>query len=336
MVPFSRFGCVVYSVQTLYNESDPMAEATRSSRMQCMEVWGGNAATERTLSLVGLDIFVLSQPFRGAAAGGDIHYISACGSGRVTRTLVADVSGHGDAVAQVADTLRNLIHRFVNYIDQRKLVQAMNARFCAYFRDGLFATALIATYFAPTRKLTISNAGHPPPLLFRVKTGEWSYIYVASNGKEAATDLPLGIDEDMDYHGVTVTLEPGDLVLCYTDPLLEMQRDGQIAGRAGLLAFMNQLPKGGQAVSVIPAVLDGARRSYESLEDSDDLTLVLLQCSGQSQRASMREVVAGTARWMRQRFSNDPTASTPFPWPEWSVPNVLGAVLPWFNRFWRP
>jgi len=54
----------------------------------------------------GLDAWVSSQPEGHAVAGGDVYYFSSCASGRITRILLADVSGHGELIARTAAGLR--------------------------------------------------------------------------------------------------------------------------------------------------------------------------------------------------------------------------------------
>jgi sigma-B regulation protein RsbU (phosphoserine phosphatase) len=57
-----------------------------------MEVWGGNAAIDNGVIMPGLDAWVYARPYQQQAAGGDIHYVSSCATGRIIRLLVADVS----------------------------------------------------------------------------------------------------------------------------------------------------------------------------------------------------------------------------------------------------
>src|SRR5437762_14360996 len=86
--------------------------------MRCLEVWGGNQAVDNGVVMAGLDAWLYSRPFRDQSAGGDLHYVSSCAAGMVTRVLVADVSGHGESVADAARALRGLMRRYVNYVDQ--------------------------------------------------------------------------------------------------------------------------------------------------------------------------------------------------------------------------
>src|SRR5687768_18611008 len=57
---------------------------------------GGNQPADSGVVMAGLDAWVYCRPYHGAAAGGDVYYVSSCATGRITRLLVADVSGHGD------------------------------------------------------------------------------------------------------------------------------------------------------------------------------------------------------------------------------------------------
>ena len=67
-----------------------------------MEVWGGSQLTQRSVQFSGLDAWVYSKPHAHADKGGDVIYASSCATGRITRLLLADVAGHGSAVAATA------------------------------------------------------------------------------------------------------------------------------------------------------------------------------------------------------------------------------------------
>src|SRR5262249_32776909 len=115
--------------------------------MACMEVWGGNALVNNSVSMPGLDAWVYSRPYAMAQEGGDVYYVSCCAAGRVTRLLVADVSGHGEEVRDTAGVLRNLMRRFVNHLDQRHFVKSMNRQFIQLNDAGRFATAVVTTFY---------------------------------------------------------------------------------------------------------------------------------------------------------------------------------------------
>src|SRR5438034_6831196 len=144
--------------------------------MTCMEVWGGNQSVDSGVVMAGLDAWVYSKPYGGSDGGGDVYYVSSCATGRITRLLVADVSGHGQAVADLAVTLRTLMRKYVNHIDQTRFVRSMNERFVEMSAAGIFATAVVTTFFAPTKQLSLCHAGHPPAMLYRAGTKTWSVL----------------------------------------------------------------------------------------------------------------------------------------------------------------
>jgi phosphoserine phosphatase RsbU/P len=159
-----------------------------------MEVWGSSQLTSSGVELPGLDVWVYSKPFRQAQHGGDVYYVSSCASGRISRLLLADVSGHGKSVASTAADLRTLMRRFVNRLDQKEFVRLLNEQFTSLSRQGTFSTAVVTTFFAPSRRLTLCNAGHPRPLLFRALDGRWSFLGHQDNPeKKGPLNIPLGI-----------------------------------------------------------------------------------------------------------------------------------------------
>ena len=120
--------------------------------MQCTEVWGGNELVERGVIMTGLDAWVYSRPFEGDEEGGDIHYLSSCSTGRITRALIADVSGHGAVVSGTAKRLRTLMRRYINYVNQSRLVEGMNKEFAGLAQAGHFATAVVMTFWGPAAR----------------------------------------------------------------------------------------------------------------------------------------------------------------------------------------
>ena len=163
-------------------------------RVSCMEIWGGNEAVDKTVTVPGIDAWVYSRPYAGQERGGDIHYVSMCGAGAISRFSIADVSGHGDMVGEVAGHLRALMRKHINNLDQTRFVQALNREFSALAADGTFATALLTTYFAPTDHLITCNAGHPTPLLYRVREGRWHFLkHDMPDHVDRLANLPLGV-----------------------------------------------------------------------------------------------------------------------------------------------
>ena len=146
---------------------EPLDGPPEHHTMHCMEIWGGNKAVLEAIATPGLDIWVYSEPYQAAVHGGDVHYVTLCGGGIITRLIVADVSGHGEAVAKFSDALRTLMRRNINSKSQKRLVKALNRQFTELAQLRRFATAVIATYLATTDRLAICNAAHPRPIWYR-------------------------------------------------------------------------------------------------------------------------------------------------------------------------
>lgn len=298
--------------------------------MQCLEVWGGNRATDNAVTLPGVDAWVYARPHENAAEGGDLHYLSSCATGRIVRVLLADVSGHGPAVAGVATSLRNLMRRYVNYVDQTLLVSGVNAEFTRLAEMSGFATAIVATYWTPTDEIVLSNAGHPPPMVYRAASRSWQVAQArsaAGGSGDQPSNIPLGIAEQVGYDTFTIRLARGDLLLLYTDSLIEARDEqGKMLGVPGLLRRLDALRTTDPA-ALIPALL-AALGGEAAL--ADDATILLLRPNDHKPRGSLATgLLAG---WRIARESIRGLGRLPIPLPQVSLRNLGGAFLDRINR----
>ncbi|MBI5762539.1 MAG: serine/threonine-protein phosphatase [Planctomycetes bacterium] len=189
-------------------------------KLVCSELWGGNRPVHRRVELPGLRGVLYSQPC-GGGRGGDVHYLSVCGSGVFSRLCLADVAGHGETVAAISGELHRHMRRAMNSLDQRKVLRDLNANLEAL---GLHAmtTAAAVTYYPPSRSLSFSYAGHPPGWVFRRATNVWNQLTLAeTRGTTRLTNAPMGIEADADFTRQTIKAEQGDRFLLVTDGVLE-------------------------------------------------------------------------------------------------------------------
>lgn len=162
-------------------------EALEQHTLHCMEIWGGIEPVERSVSTPGLDLWVFSEPYRGEDRGGDVYYVTLCGGGLITRLVVADVSGHGRDVAEFSSRLRAMLRKNINQKSQKRLVESLNREFAEMAQLRRFATTVVLTFLASTGRLSISNAGHPRPLLFRDRA---AVVAAAGNRRRARLGKP--------------------------------------------------------------------------------------------------------------------------------------------------
>ncbi len=309
--------------------------APATQHMQCMEVWGGSQLTSRGVAFGGLDAWVYSKPYGNAQHGGDVYYASSCATGRISRLLLADVSGHGTSVAATAADLRTLMRRFVNRLDQTEFVRLLNQQFAAMSKAGTFATAIVATFFEPSRRMTICNAGHPRPLIYRAAQKKWDFL--GHDGKPGATpsNIPLGLLEMSEYEQFDVELEPGDCVLSYTDALMESNdANGDMLGENGVLRIARLLGDL-EPEKLIDALLrEIAERYPENLSD-DDVTVLLVRANGRPLHFSFKEKLEALRRFSRTLLSSLNPRAERAPFPDAKLANIGGAIIPALGRRWR-
>ena len=154
----------------------------------------------------------------------------------VQSRLSRETCGHSCAGSSIAWTRRNL--------------SVCSITRCTFPGWGL-ATAVVTTFFAPSRRLNVCNAGHPRPLLYRVAARHWDFL--EHNGAEPAEhsgprNMPLGIMDLTEYDQFDIELETGDCLLTYTDALIESHdADGRRTRRSLTAAHFVRLLANGKS-----------------------------------------------------------------------------------------
>lgn len=273
--------------------AEKIAEPAKSEEaiMNCMEVWGGNETTDNRVTRPGLDVWIWSRSLGSNEAGSsDLHLLSSCASGRITRMLLAEVCGDGPVFREIADDLRKLMKRNVNSIQQERLVGELSRRLVGASERGGFASTLISTYFAPTRSFNLCNAGHPPPLLFRAQSQEWS-ILKQPPAELSLAKAPLGVVDRREYQQFKTKLQVGDMVLSYSNAFTECRiPNGRILGIEGVLNHVRQLglQEPSDIVGSLVALIQSKRIDNRVADDAT----VLLCCATETKVGWRNNVLA--------------------------------------------
>lgn len=260
----------------MLDESKTMTLKKTATRMQCMEIWGGNRAVDKSFEAPGLDLYVFSAPYQSSkTGGGDIYYCTSCASGRITRMLLADVAGHGESASKLAIVLRDLLRDNVNTISQEHFIEAMNREFGKVAEESCFATAVVATFFEPTGRFTFGLAGHPHPIYYQAAKRSWSHLVSQGLRDDEIGNMPLGMLDHSIYTGHSIATQQGDMFLLYSDAFMEaVDRDGNQLGILGLVRILNQWNQP-DPIDVIPFLWT----EIQSLSDKnlldDDATIFL-------------------------------------------------------------
>ncbi len=302
--------------------------------MACMEVWGGNDAVDKNIEMLGLNSWIYSKPFAESDSGGDVYYLSSCATGRIIRLLVADVSGHGKQVQEPANNLKMFMRRYINQINQKRFVKAMNHALLGFAEGGLFATAVVATYFAPTRSLTLTNAGHPPPIYFDKKTGLWRLLKTSENETNKPIDIPLGIMDMSEYEIYEMRLNLGDVVILYTDSLIECRNaNGDFLGEDGLCAMLNEIDTE-DLEHLNTTILEHLRKLNPDNLKNDDTTLMIFSPNSLFEENYQAPTLKQHLKVMGSILSKIFTKGAVVPFPDLHPSNIGGAMFKFMNKLW--
>jgi sigma-B regulation protein RsbU (phosphoserine phosphatase) len=257
--------------------SDMAAEPTGDNRMACLEIRGGNRRESYSLELPGLSAWVSCRPLPPASQGGDLHYMTVCSKGAISRVVLADVAGHGEGVSTIAERLREGLRKHVNTWDQSILVQELNNSFLAGANGVQFATAFVLGHYVESGELLFTNAGHVPPLWYRAAERKWLIISHSTPYAKDVADLPLGIIEGTPYSQTAIQLSPGDLLVLYTDGISESRdaADRQL-GSEQLASLASTVPvelpdKAGEAL------FSRVEMFRDPVPAADDETIIVLR-----------------------------------------------------------
>ena len=185
---------------------------------------------------------------------------------------VFDAMGHGLAAAGVAAfAISAYRHSRRRGCELLETYAAMDDAVRDQFPGERYVTAVIAQLDLGTGRLTWISAGHPPPLI--VRDGRLTRTL------SAAPAAPLGIPlEGPSPILAEESLEPGDLLLLYTDGLTEARHpDGQMFTVAGLGEFVEREAGAGQ---IAPETLRRLRHTIVDRQPGplrDDATAVLVE-----------------------------------------------------------
>jgi sigma-B regulation protein RsbU (phosphoserine phosphatase) len=265
---------------SLIETTQPDRSEEPAYKLACMEVWGGNRKTIQSVELPGLSGWVYSKPFEASAGGGDLHYLSVCNHGILSRIALADVSGHGMGVDSVAIKLRGLIREYINTWDQSALMRDINNVFREDQREGSYATASIFGFYLQFSCLAFTNAGHLPPLCYRASRRQWEFLQEAPSPSGEIHGLPLGLITGTGYRQNAVKIDTDDMLVLYTDGITEaVNQAGEELTAEGLLRLVRSCSVG-SPLATGRSLLDAVREFQRGMPDNDDQTMIVLQRTG--------------------------------------------------------
>jgi PAS domain S-box-containing protein len=218
----------------------------------------------------------------GMGVGGDWYDLLELPAGRVG-LVIGDVQGHNMQAAAVMGQLRNALRAYAAEGHEPAAVLSRTNRMMRDLDPGLFATCCYVAVEVGTGLATVALAGHPPPMR-RAHDGTVTSL-------EGPVGAPLGVAPDAEYATRDWHLDPGDLLLLFTDGLVEDSGQSLDVGLGALAALLSTAQ-----VDDLDALADHVMAA--SLPDdrlSDDVAVLLARHDG----------VPGTVAPVTARFSVD-------------------------------
>ncbi len=229
--------------------------------------------------IAGLEYAVHWQPAETAA--GDYYEMSNLtefappdfvGNDRdIWGVIIADVSGHGVAAAAEAVQFDAILRTYKaddSGVPPAAAISYANRHFFSRRNRGHFMTVFALIYRPDTRALSYLSAGHLPLLLRR---GTTTRLLGESD------QIPLGVLRDYEYQNNVYDVEPGDILILYTDGIVEA-RDAQ--GREFGIDRLRELATDGPAESpqALCDMLVAAVHAHQGgALGHDDQTLLVLR-----------------------------------------------------------
>jgi sigma-B regulation protein RsbU (phosphoserine phosphatase) len=183
-----------------------------------------------------------------------------------TGIVIGDVSGKGVSaalyMAKMGSDMRTLAFTEKSPVEA---LTKLNDLLAGRSRRGMFATLLYIKLDSRSGKLTISNAGHLPPI---IKKADGSLITLAKAG-----GAPLGMLPGMKFSQETAKLERGETVILYTDGIVEaMNAKEELYGYARFEALLKKSPADPGMLKT--AIIEDVNRFTGLSPQHDDMTLV--------------------------------------------------------------
>ncbi|MGE3818724.1 MAG: SpoIIE family protein phosphatase [Isosphaeraceae bacterium] len=182
---------------------------------------------------------------------------------------VGDVAGKGMPAALVSVAVNPEVRQAVaSGAPPAEVLRGVNRQICGMGLDTRFVTMILAELDPVAHRLTIASAGHEIPLLRRAD-GTVTRVELKGSGK------PLGIVPTEDYEATTLALEPGEVLVLYSDGLPDsFDRAGK---KLGLDAVERVLAAAGREVSQAgEALLQAVENHARGRTPFDDLTIICL------------------------------------------------------------
>jgi len=215
--------------------------------------------------VAGYDISARTQSAR--FVGGDYFDVQRIDDTR-TAFCIADAAGKGMPGALLMSNLQAALKPLIHEgVDPREACKRLNRALCEVMPAHKFISLFYGVLDSGRNRLTYCNAGHNPPLLVRAN-GETTEL--------ASSGAVLGYFPDWDYAQSEVELRRGDILLLFTDGVVEAESEaGEPFGEHRLLEHARAIrvsEAAGLQEALLKKVSEHCRGHFQ-----DDATMIVLR-----------------------------------------------------------
>jgi serine phosphatase RsbU (regulator of sigma subunit) len=214
----------------------------------------------------GYDVSGYNDPCR--EIGGDYFDFIHRGSGRLG-FAIGDVSGKGTGAALLMATVRASFRAHLETpCPLNSLIASLNETIVQSSNSNTFVSFFYGEIDAGSGQVESVNAGHNPPMLVRT-SGDVERL--------KADGLILGVFAGVKHKTSQSHLEPGDLLVAYSDGITETQNEqGDEFGEEGLINLLRE-HRSKSAAAIQKIVSDGIKRFAGATPQYDDVTLIVVK-----------------------------------------------------------
>ncbi len=183
--------------------------------------------------------------------------------------VIGDVSGHGVSAGMLMTSLQTVFHTLAPEVDSPvDVLKRINRLYVHNIHFTTFVTLFFARLDTQSHRLSYASAGHNPPLLYRSSNGESAWL--------KPTGPAIGLVDDFGFQCNDIQLGQGDILVLYTDGLVEAINPGQNEqfGYDRLLEIVRQ-SDGLHANELIQKVRQALNDFTQGALLTDDITLVV-------------------------------------------------------------
>jgi len=223
---------------------------------------------DRVPDFARLDVATRCLP--SAQVGGDLFGFLKLDSHQWV-FLVADVAGHGLGAAFIMASLRSILRSEAKPgVSAADILKNSNNLLNDDTRgNDVFATVFLALYSEQENSLTYSNAGHPPALLWRAATQEFSEL--------GEGGVVLGLFSDETYEENHTHLKAGDILVVYTDGIVETKNDGGVLYGDNRLREIIRANSTLSSEELMKAILESVGQFRNDARQRDDMTILIFK-----------------------------------------------------------